>query len=110
MKNKIIILCISLITCNITFCVDQPQLSHQDYLKYRSNPQIKAFLDTISYAEGTLHENGYNARYPGLYFNSFQDHPRIRSCAPFKGGELCATAAGRYMILARTLGQNCPDY
>ncbi|MFA6066027.1 MAG: glycoside hydrolase family 104 protein [Candidatus Babeliaceae bacterium] len=84
------------------------QWTHQDYLKYRSNPQVKAFLDTIAYAEGTLNEHGYNARYPGLSFASFKDHPRIVSCAPYKGKDLCATAAGRYMILARTWDRIAP--
>ena len=83
--------------------------NHEQYLAYRTNPQIRAFLDTISYAEGTFHEYGYHTRYPGLYFSSFEDHPRITSCAPYKGKALCATAAGRYMILAKTWDKIAPS-
>ena len=60
---------------------------------------VRAFLDLIAHAEG----GEYNVRFGGATFDSFADHPRIRS----NGSD----AAGRYQFLASTwdtLGQ--PDF
>lgn len=79
------------------------QLSdHKDYLAIRKHPYMRAFLDTIAYAEGNLNPYGYWSRYPGTSFTSFKDHPRIRQCAPYNGQPLCSTAAGRYMFVVKT--------
>lgn len=59
---------------------------------------IRAFLDTIAYAEGTSGANGYRTLFGGRLFDSFADHPRIR--VPFRS--TYSTAAGRYQLLART--------
>lgn len=78
-------------------------------LKY---PHVRAFLDTIAYAEGTLHEDGYRVLYGGAYFDDFDDHPRqviqSKRISPDLFGsrrsssELASTAAGRYQILEKT--------
>lgn len=57
---------------------------------------VKAFLDTIAYAEGT------GAHYDYIYsFEKFEDysrHPNRNICA----GGICSTAAGRYQFLHKT--------
>lgn len=74
-------------------------------LKHLQKPKVKALLDTIAYAEGTLkHGNdSYRVLFGGRLFGngsvgSFDQHPRTRSCISRKGKELCTTAAGRYQI------------
>ncbi len=82
-----------------------------DYLlEYRKSPAVKAFLDTIAYAEDTFYKPnfGYNVIYTGATFKTFHDHPRIRLCAQYKGKPLCATAAGRYMFLQKTWDKIAP--
>ncbi|MCF7865821.1 glycoside hydrolase family 104 protein [Candidatus Woesearchaeota archaeon] len=66
-------------------------------------PQVKALLDTIAFAEGTSGGNGYRMMYTGKLFSDFSDHPRINNCGTFKNGKsVCSTAAGRYQFLAST--------
>lgn len=76
------------------------------YLDEISNPQearnIQAFLDLISYAEGTDRygdERGYNVLVGGGLFHSYKDHPNILVDLPRYG--IKSTAAGRYQILYR---------
>ena len=57
---------------------------------------VKAFLDTLAFAEGT--RDRYNYIFTHAVFNSYADHPRIKKCA----GKLCSTAAGRYQFLSKT--------
>jgi len=57
---------------------------------------VRAFLDTIAFAEGTLEH--YNYIYTFVPFSSYTDHPRKRAC----NGGLCSTAAGRYQFLSKT--------
>lgn len=74
-------------------------------LKERNNPAVRAFLDTIAYAEGTYHERarGYYMRYPqGTTFDSCETHPAITGVATCCGREIRSTAAGRYMFLEKT--------
>lgn len=68
------------------------------------DPAVRAFLDTIAYAEDTYRLSllGYSIRYPNKFFTSLQDHPRKISCAQLNGKRVCAAAAGRYQILLRT--------
>lgn len=63
------------------------------------SPKEKAFLDTISWAEGTLHENGYQVLFGGEIIDDLSRHPE--KCIPVKlqGRNLCSTAFGRYQIL-----------
>lgn len=73
---------------------------------------LKAFLDTISFSEGTkdIGDDGYNVLFgatkenPRLFY-SYADHPRIRTYETndnfIKNGKLdFTTAAGRYQITA----------
>jgi len=57
---------------------------------------VRAFLDTLAYAEGT--DDSYNYIFTHATFESYTDHPRKRKCA----GKLCSDAAGRYQFLSRT--------
>ena len=57
---------------------------------------VRAFLDTLAYAEGT--ERKYNYIFTFVTFKSYADHPRKTICH----GDLCSTAAGRYQYLSRT--------
>lgn len=63
------------------------------------NPNMKAFLMTIRYAEGTNGPDGYRTMFTGrLFDNGYVDHPRVANCA----GSLCSTAAGAYQFLSNT--------
>lgn len=67
---------------------------------YPNMKNIKAFLDTIAYAEGTYSkgDNGYNVLFGGSLFNSYKWHPKI----PKKYGKLWTSAAGRYQFMSKT--------
>lgn len=66
---------------------------------------INAFLDLISWSEGTstiaASDDGYNVLYGGGLFKSYQDHPRLKLTFPINGKPVTSTAAGRYQLLAR---------
>lgn len=64
---------------------------------------IRAFLDTLAYAEGT--DDRYNYIFTHATFESYTDHPRKRKCS----GKLCSNAAGRYQFLADTWDGLAPD-
>lgn len=57
---------------------------------------VRAFLDTLAFAEGTRER--YNYIFTHQVFTSYADHPRRRICS----GGLCSTAAGRYQFLSKT--------
>jgi muramidase (phage lysozyme) len=59
---------------------------------------VRAFLDTIAYAEGA----NYNTLYGGGTFDSFADHPRQFLTFRLGGRDITSSAAGRYQFLART--------
>ena len=65
------------------------------------NRNVAAFLDTISFSEGTNrygNDEGYNVLVGGSLFESYADHPRkLIVLSP----KLKSTAAGRYQIMAR---------
>lgn len=64
---------------------------------------VRAFLLTIRYAEGTAGPDGYRTRFGGALFDSFADHPRIYT--PFTNGRgetLKSSAAGAYQFLVKT--------
>lgn len=71
-----------------------------DLLLERS--EIKAFLDTIAYAEGTLHSDGYRTMYGNFLFYNFRDHPRKINTAILGKKVVKSSAAGRYQILTKT--------
>lgn len=64
---------------------------------------VRAFLDTLAYAEGT--DDTYNYIFTHAVFQSYADHPRKRKCS----GNLCSDAAGRYQFLSRTWDGLAPD-
>jgi muramidase (phage lysozyme) len=64
--------------------------------------RIKAFLDTIAWAEGTDEVASYRTQYTGTQFAGFHDHPREQKCGLRNGQQLCADAAGRYLLLSST--------
>lgn len=73
-------------------------------LQERNNPYIRAFLDTISLAEGTYYVGvkGYKMFYGNNFFDSFEEHPDTVHCCRINNKEVCSSAAGRYMFLKRT--------
>ncbi|MGC2310378.1 MAG: glycoside hydrolase family 104 protein [Candidatus Babeliaceae bacterium] len=73
-----------------------------ELLALRAQPAVRAFLDTIAYAEATYGKDGYRTQYTGLKFSNFNDHPRQVICALYKGEQLCSSAAGRYQFLKAT--------
>lgn len=79
------------------------------------SPQLKAFLDTIAFSEGTKGkgDDGYNVVVGGALFSPYDDHPRVSVNLPNLG--IHSTAAGRYQILARYYDAykkqlNLPDF
>lgn len=76
------------------------------YLDEISDPQearnVQAFLDMISFAEGTDRygeDRGYNVIVGGELFSDYTDHPNILVSLPRYG--IKSSAAGRYQILHR---------
>lgn len=68
-----------------------------------ADQNVRAFLDMISYAEGTSGPDGYRTLFGGGTFASFAEHPDQR--IPFtngRGEKLYSSAAGRYQFLKRT--------
>jgi len=57
---------------------------------------VRAFLDTLAYAEGT--NDSYNYIFTHATFRVYTDHPRTRKCS----GRLCSDASGRYQFLSKT--------
>ncbi len=60
------------------------------------SPNVRAFLDTIGYAEGT--NDRYDIIFTFARFYSYADHPRLIKCSY----GLCSDAAGRYQFLSTT--------
>lgn len=68
-----------------------------------SNPNVRAFLDMIAFAEGTAGPDGYLTMFGGALANSYADHPRKRFTFTNSRGEtLTTSAAGRYQFLIAT--------
>jgi len=76
------------------------------------DPKLKAFLDTIAYAEGTstspvTKNEGYDVIVTGIHgpsvFTDYSDHPFAAggSVIVRENPPLISTAAGRYQLLAR---------
>lgn len=61
-------------------------------------PERRAFLDVITYAEGTSGANGYTTQFTGRQFSGFTDHLR----QAIRSGRYTSSAAGRYQILSST--------
>jgi tape measure domain-containing protein len=72
--------------------------AREELKKLRSDPAIKAMLDTIASAEGA----GYSTLFGGGTFDDFSAHPNQRITRKFGKGNITSTAAGRYQFLNRT--------
>jgi len=66
-------------------------------LRSEFTANVRAFLDTIGYAEGT--DDNYNIQFTFTRFYSYADHPRQIRCSESR---LCSDAAGRYQFLSTT--------
>jgi muramidase (phage lysozyme) len=64
------------------------------------NPNRRAFLDTLAFAEGTSKypNTGYNTMFTGKQFSGYKDHPRQLQVS----GRYRSDAAGRYQFLSTT--------
>lgn len=70
--------------------------------QYAKNPNVRKFLDLISYTEGTQ-GNGYRTAFGGGRLNSLNDHPRYsKSFKQLNGKTNTTSAAGRYQFLKST--------
>lgn len=65
---------------------------------------LRAFLITIQYAEGTFGKDGYNKLYGGDLFQDLSKHPNT----PTKKWGITSTAAGAYQILSKTWNEIQP--
>lgn len=74
--------------------------SSRDRIAALKRAYVKAFLDTIAWAEGTAGPDAYRMQFTGTTFSSFADHPREIKCGWSHGGRLCSDAAGRYQFLS----------
>jgi len=98
-----LIVCLLYISAHVSLVY--PKISPDDFLvKQRRDPRVRAFLDMIAYAEGTLGIAGYRMHYAGGHFYDFSDHPRQVICATYgvSQKQLCSSAAGRYQFLQKT--------
>ncbi|MCT7953432.1 glycoside hydrolase family 104 protein [Ancylothrix sp. C2] len=100
---------------NPTRAPTETTLSSHPLSEAIKNENVRAFLQTIAFAEGTAGPNGYRMMFTGQLFNSFKAHPNIKNCSLYKGKPLCSTAAGKYQILKQTWDElvnklNLPDF
>ncbi len=76
----------------------QHTVARDQLLVHLRHPSVRAFLDTIAYAEGTLHENGYRTIFGHILFKKYTWHPRLIVCANYNNKQLCSSAAGKYQF------------
>ncbi|MBN2267547.1 MAG: glycoside hydrolase family 104 protein [Candidatus Babeliaceae bacterium] len=75
------------------------------FLMLSKKPQVEAFLDMISWAEGTAIQygnNSYKMQYANGSFTELTNHPQRVISAPFAHRHLSSSASGRYQFLAAT--------
>lgn len=66
------------------------------------NPNVRKFLDLVSYTEGTQ-GNGYRTAFGGGKLNSLKDHPRyLKEFTQTDGTKNNTSAAGRYQFVRKT--------
>jgi len=75
---------------------------HDALEAYLKRPEVRAFLDTIAYAEGTATSDGYYICFPGRRCALLKEHPATVACATSRGNRICSSAAGRYQMLKDT--------
>lgn len=67
-----------------------------------ANPNVRKFLDLISYTEGTQ-GNGYRTAFGGGKLSHLNDHPRyLKSFRQTDGKSNKTSAAGRYQFVSKT--------
>lgn len=67
-----------------------------------ANPNVRKFLDLISYTEGTQ-GNGYRTAFGGGKLSHLNDHPRyLKSFKQTDGKSNKTSAAGRYQFVSKT--------
>jgi muramidase (phage lysozyme) len=80
-------------------CIAINRIAARDHLEmHLRDPAIRAFLDTIAYAEGTLGKNGYRMVFGHCLFEGYKWHPNTVICANSNGKQLCSSAAGKYQF------------
>lgn len=65
-------------------------------------PRVKAFLETIRYAEGTEGDKGYSTIFSGATFSDFSKHPDTVKCIGKDKNKQCSAAAGAYQYMPFT--------
>lgn len=75
-----------------------PEENRQRAEAFVDDPRVRAFLDTISKAEGA----GYKTQFGGGQFGSYNWHPQEAITRRMGGKRITSTAAGRYQFLSRT--------
>lgn len=64
---------------------------------------VRAFLRTIRFCEGTADDDGYRRLFGGVLIDDLTRHPNLKQTYKLsKGGELTSTAAGAYQFLFST--------
>lgn len=97
-----IFISITLLTAKVTSTTKTNLTLTQKINILLKNRKIRAFLDTIAFAEGTFHKFGYNTVFGAYLFKDLSDHPRVIISNKHKGGVLRSSAAGRYQFLEKT--------
>lgn len=101
----------ALIVWPIELATQRSQAARIGYIATNEfSPRLKAFLDTIAWAEGTANDNGYFMKFGGGLFCDrsrsggcdFRQHPDDCIYFNWNGQRTCSTAAGRYQFLTTT--------
>ena len=75
------------------------------------NPNVRSFLDTIAYSEGTYGKgnDGYDIGFGTKQVDISGGHPRVKKqFTQTDGTQNTTTAAGRYQVIARTYDDIAP--
>lgn len=84
--------------------------TRQQLEQYRNNPNVRKFLDLLSYTEGTQ-GNGYHTAFGGGRLSHLNDHPRYLKSFKQTNGKMNKTsAAGRYQFIRGTWDSLAKQY
>ena len=87
----------------ITMVAHTTQSPCAHLISIRNKPEVRAFLDMISFAEGTNGSDGYNTVYGSHErLKDLKDHPGKVIHELSRGKALSSSAAGRYQFLHKT--------
>lgn len=82
--------------------MSEPKLTRRQQAEmYLQEPNMRRYLDLLSYSEGTT-KNGYNTTFGGGRLEDLSKHPNI---IWGKTGDGKTTATGRYQFLGRTFNE-----